>query len=160
MPQGIVKPANQIIIHGDPVILEMEVGANATAAKMLPGNLVIFDSADSTVKEAGIKADNVIGIIDVAPDKLESDTYAVGDQVKIITGPDGIIVKLRLKASENVTRGDALVAAADGQVAKQAVGAMGAQGSVIGIALESSNVTTIAEVAVLLRQSTEPAAAS
>jgi len=160
MPQGIVKPANQIVIHGEPIILEMEVGANATAAKMLPGNIVIFDDTNNTVKEAAAKADNYVGILDVAPDKLESDNYAVGDQCKVITGPSGIVVKLRLKAAENVTRGDPLVCAADGQVAKQAVGAMGGQGSVVAIALESSNVTVLAEIAALWRPGTEPAAAS
>jgi len=159
MPQGIVKPANQIVIHGEPIIVEMEVGANATAAKMLPGIIVIPDGAGA-VKEAGAKADNFIGILDVAPDKTEDTNYSVGDQAKIITGPVGMIVKLKLKAGENVSVGDALVCAADGQVAKQAVGTMGGQGSPVGIALEASNVTTVAEIAVLWRPSVEPAAAS
>ena len=44
MPQGVVKPANQIIAAGDPLVIEGEVGANATAAKMIPGRIVIFDS--------------------------------------------------------------------------------------------------------------------
>ena len=56
MPQGIVKPSNQIVAAGDPLTVEMEVGANATPAKMLPGRVVIFDAADQTVKEAGAKA--------------------------------------------------------------------------------------------------------
>ena len=158
MPQGLVKPANQILVAGNPLIVEYEVGANATPAKMLPGNLVIFDDTDYSVKEAGDKADNVVGILDVAPDKLEATAYAVGDQCRVIMGE--CIAKLRLKASENVTRGDPLVAAADGQVAKQAVGAMGAQGTVIGDILESSNVTTLAEILVHYHKTAEPAAAS
>jgi hypothetical protein len=158
MPQGLVKPDNQILVAGNPTILEMEVGANATAAKMLPGNLVIFDTVNYAVKEAGAKAQNVVGILDVAPDKLKATPYAVGDQCKVIVSD--CIAKLRLKASENVTMGDRLVAAADGQVAKQAVGAMGAQGSVIGWALESSNVTVVAEILVRYDPSAEPAAAS
>ena len=160
MPQGIVKPANQIVIHGEPIILEVEVGANATAAKMLPGRVVIFDDNDYSVKEAGAKAGNFLGVLDVSADKTESTNFAVGDQVKVITGSGGIVLKLTLLASENVTRGDALVCAADGKLAKQAVGAMGAQGSVVGKALESSNVTTDAEIAVLWNPAVEPAAAS
>lgn len=158
MPQGLVKPANQILVAGNPMVVEFEVGANATAAKMLPGNLVIFDDTDYSVKEAGAVADNIVGILDVAPDKLEADHYAVADQARVIMGE--CIAKLRLKASENVTRGEPLVSAADGLVAKQAVGAMGSQGMVIGHALESSNVTTIAEILVHFHKCADAAAVS
>ena len=67
---------------------------------------------------------------------------------------------LTLLASENVTRGDPLVTAADGKVAKQAVGAMGAQGRVVGYAWESSNVTTDATILVHWKPAAESAAAS
>jgi hypothetical protein len=52
------------------------------------------------------------------------------------------------------------VTAADGKLAKQAVGAMGAQGSVVATAEESSNVTVDAEILVDWNPSHEPAAAS
>jgi len=158
MPQAIQKPANQVIAAGDPLRVEMEIGANATPAKMLPGRVVIFDDVDQTVKEAGAKADGEVAILDVALDKLESDHYAVGEQVMIILGE--CIAKLTLLASENVARGDPLVTAADGKVAKQAVGALGAQGKVIGYAWEASNVTVDAEILVHWQPSAEPAAAS
>lgn len=158
MPQGIVKPTNQIIASGKPLIVEMEVGANATPAKMLPGRLVIFDDTDWSVKEAGAKANNVVGFLEVNPDKLKSANFVVGEQVKVpITD---CIALLTLLAAENVTRGDPLVSAADGKVAKQAVGAMGGQGSVIGWAQESSNVTVDAEILVHYHKNAEPAAAS
>jgi hypothetical protein len=158
MPQGIVKPVSQIIASGKPLIVEMEVGATATPAKMLPGILVIFDTVDMTVKEAGAKADNVVGFLEVAPDKKITDAFAVADQVKVVM--TDCVAMLTLLAAENVTRGDALVSAADGKVAKQAVGAMGAQGSVIGWALESSNVTVDATILVHFHKGAEPAAAS
>ena len=158
MPQGVQKPANQVLAAGDPLRVEMEIGANATAAKMLPGRLVIFDDADQTVKEAGAETDGDVFILDVAPDKLESEAYAVGDQAMVIVGD--CIAKLTLLASENVSRGDPLVTAADGKCAKQAVGAMGAQGKVIGYAWEASNVTVDAEILVHFCPSAEPAAAS
>jgi len=158
MPQFPVKPANQIVVYGDPLRTEMKVGANATAAKMLPGRIVIFDTADFEVKEAGAKATGWLGVLDVTPGKLKTDAYAVADPVMIIEGE--CYVLLTLKASENVTRGDKLVTAADGKVAKQAVGAMGAQGRVIGETMESSNVTTDVEILVHWNPSHEPAAAS
>ena len=158
MPQGIVKPTNQVVAAGDPLIVEMEIGANATVAKVVPGRVVIFDDVDQTVCEAGAKADNVVGFIEVSPDGTKSTEPAVGDQVPVVIGE--CLAVLTLLASENVTRGDPLVTAADGKLAKQAVGAMGGQGSVVAYAWESSNVTTDAEILVLWRPSAEPAAAS
>jgi hypothetical protein len=158
MPQGIVKPVNQIIASGKPLIVEMEVGAHATPAKMLPGRLVIFDDTDWSVVEAGAKADNVVGFLEVAPDKKKTDAFSVGDQVKVVV--TDCVALLTLLAAENVARGDPLVSAADGKVAKQAVGAMGGQGGVIGWALESSNVTVDAEILVHYHKNAEPAAAS
>jgi hypothetical protein len=158
MPQGIVKPANQIVAYGNPLRTEMEIGATATAAKMLPGRVVILDNADQTVKESGAKAAGWVGILDVTSNKKKTDAYAVGDPAMIIEGECYAV--LTLKASENVTRGDKLVTGADGLVAKQAVGAMGAQGRVIGETMESSNVTVNAEILVHWNPSHEPAAAS
>ena len=158
MPQGVQKPANQVLAAGNPLRVEMEIGANATAAKMLPGRVVIFDAADQTIMEAGAKADGDVFILDVDPDELEATAYAVGDQAMVIVGE--CIAKLTLLASENVARGDPLVTAADGKVAKLAVGPMGGQGKVIGYAWEASNVTTDSEILVHWQPAAEPAAAS
>jgi hypothetical protein len=158
LPQGLVKPANQIIASGDPLAVEMQIGANATVAKMLPGRLVIFDDVDQTVKEAGAKAVGEVGVLDVVASKLKTDAYAVGNQAPVIIGE--CLLLLTLLANENVTRGDALVSAADGKVAKLAVGAMGSQGKVIGYTWESSNVTSDAEILVHWCPSAEPAAAT
>jgi len=158
MPQFLVKPANQVVVKGNPLRVEYEVGANATAAKMLPGRLVIYDTVAHAVKEAGDEADNVLGFLDVDASKLESEHYEVGDQVVVVMGE--CIAKLTLAAGENVEPGDWLVAAADGKVKKQDVGAMGGQGSPIGQSLEISNVTTDAEILVHWIPCGEPAAAS
>ena len=158
MPQGVQKPANQVLAAGNPLRVEMEIGANATAAKMLPGRVVIFDAAEQTVKEAAAKATGEVFILDVDPDELEATAYAVGDQAMVIVGE--CIAKVTLLASENVARGDPLVTAADGKLAKLAVGAMGGQGKVVAYAWETSNVTTDAEILVHWYPAAEPAAAS
>ena len=158
MPQNVVKPTNQIVAFGDPLLVEMEIGANATAAKMLAGRVVIFDDADQTVKESGAEAANVVGFLEVDPAKTKSTAYAVGDQAKVVIGE--CLAVLTLLASENVTRGDPLVTAADGKLAKQAVGAMGEQGQVVAYSWETSNVTTDAEILVHWKPSGEPAAAA
>jgi len=153
-----VKPNNQIVAYGNPLGVEMEVGANATEAKMLAGRVVIFDDVDQTVKEASAKAVNVVGFLEVDPAKTKTDEHAVGDMAKVVVGE--CLAVLTLLASENVTRGDPLVTANDGKLAKQAVGAMGAQGQVVANAWESSNVTVDAEILVHWKPSAEPAAAS
>ena len=158
MPQGVQKPSNQVLAAGNPLRVEMEIGANATAAKMLPGRVVIFDDADQTVKEAAAKATGDVFILDVQPEALEATAYAVGEQAMVIVGE--CIAKMKLLASENVSRGDPLVTAADGKVAKLVVGAMGGQGKVVGYAWEASNVTTDAEILVHWQPAAEPAAAS
>ena len=159
MPQGVVKSSNQIVAYGDPLAVEMEIGANATAAKMLPGRVVVFDDADQTVKESGAKAASVAGFLEVAPAKKKTDAYAVGDQAKVVVGE--CLAVLTLLANESVVRGDNLVTAADGKLAKQAVGAMGSQGTVVAEAWESSNVATDAEILVRWKPGgAEPAAAA
>lgn len=158
MPQWLVKPANQVVAAGDPLRVEVEIGANATGAKMLPGRIVILDDADGTVKEAGAKADGFRAILDVAASKTKTTAYAVGDQAMVIVGECFAVVTLL--AGENVSRGDVLVSAADGKAAKQAVGAMGGQGSPIGETMEASNVTVDAEILIHWNPSHEPAAAS
>jgi hypothetical protein len=158
MPQWLVKPANQPIVAGDPLRVEMEIGTNATAAAMLAGRLVIADTADGTVKEATTKSKGLIGFLDVDPKKLEATPYAVGDQAMVVQGE--CFAKLTLLASENVVRGDRLVCAALGKVAKQAVGVLGAQGDIVGLSMEASNVTVDAEILVLFRPTHEPATAS
>jgi hypothetical protein len=145
MPQGIQKPSNQILaLDLGARVVEMEVGAAATEAQMVPGRCVIFDGADQTVKEAGAKADQIVGVLEVDPAKGLTDTYLRGSAAKVIIGH--FLARVTLLASENVTRMDSLVSAANGKFAKLAVGAMGAQGGVVGKSYESSNVTVDADI--------------
>ena len=99
-----------------------------------------------------------MGFLEVDPANTKTTAYAVGDQAKIVIGE--CLAVMTLLASENITRGDPLVTAADGKLAKQAVGAMGAQGQVVAYSWESSNVTVDAEILVHWKPSGEPAAAA
>lgn len=146
MPQGYVKPANRVLIDdlGGSVIREFEVGANATAAKMLPGNAVIVDTLADAVKECGDKAAKITGVLEIGPINSLTTAYAIADQCRVLTGH--FIAQIRLKASENVSIDDRLVCAADGQFKKLAVGVIGAQGAIVARALEASNVTTVAYI--------------
>lgn len=138
MPANILTvPTNQIVVYGEVTRVEMKVGANATAAQMVPGRLVIYDAAEGSVKEAGAKAKGIIGIIDVDATHKIGDTYAVAAQIPILIPNSGTFVALWFLANENFTQGDYLVAAASGLVAEIAVGALGTQGDLVAQAWEN-----------------------
>lgn len=139
MPQFISGslPTNRALMSPpDAQITEYEVGANATEAEMIPGNVVIFDTVDGDVKEAGAAANGVLGVIEVSSGGLLTTGYAVGEKVPIIDHI-GAKVVVNLAAGQTITPGDAIVAAANGQVTEVAVAALGSQGDIIGIALMS-----------------------
>jgi len=144
MPQGIVKPTNRILASTiGAETREYEVGANATAAKMLPGIAVIYDTVDYAVKEAGAAADNILGVLEASPTMTvsstpgSSDHYAVGDQCTVIK--KGQCKLILASGGAAVAPGDPIVTAADGKFTKQAVGALGAQGAPVAYAVESAN---------------------
>ena len=62
--------------------------------------------------------------------------------------------------TKSVKIGDHTLTIETGKLAKQAVGAMGAQGQVVAYAWESSNVASDAEILVHWKTSGEPAAAA
>ena len=134
---GLSLPAHQVLIQGKAERVEVKVGANATAAKMIPGALVILDTTENEVQEAGAKAHGILGIIDVDPTHDIGDAYAVGDNISIIIPQAGCFVALTMLANEDLVQGDRLVSAANGEVAEQAVGTMGSQGDIIGLAWDT-----------------------
>jgi len=156
------KPTNRILSGPEWVeITEWEVGANATAAQMVPGRFVIDDTTDGDVKEAGAKADNVLGVLEVNSGMLVTDAYAVGDACNVIMMPGARVVLTFTSGGGAVSPGDCLVTVANGKVEKQGVGAMGGQGSVVARALETG-AAQVADLELLcvLVMGCEPAAAS
>lgn len=134
MPQGYVQPVNQILVDIEGMVShEYEVGANATAV-MLPGCVVIYDTVDYAVKEAGIEADNPLGVLEVKSDGLITTVPVVGEQRTVIERGK-VLIRLE-NASAAVAPGDPLVCAADGRMILQATGAIGTQGAPCAYALE------------------------
>lgn len=131
---GLTVPAHQVMCQGEAERFEMKVGANATAAKMIPGALVILDTNENEVKEAGAKAHGILGVIDVDATHDIGDNYAVGDNIPILVPHHGSIVALIFLANEDLIMGDTLVSAANGLVAEIAVAALGSQGDIVGTA--------------------------
>ena len=151
---GLIVPTHAIVIHGKVERVEMKVGANATPAKMLPGTLVILDTTENEVMEAGAAAHGILGIIDVDAEHDIGDPYdnglgTVGDNVPIIVPQSSAFVALRLLASEDIIQGDTLVSSTDGVVAEAAVAALGSQGDIVGMAWDTS-ASVAAEVRIIV----------
>jgi len=90
LPQGFVHPANAVVttsLHGaSPKPCEFEFGAVDTGETPLAGMLVQLSSGLVILGESG---DNIIGFLDVIPDKPrdgDDAPFELGDQVKVVMG--------------------------------------------------------------------------
>ena len=148
---GFVLPLNDVV-QGDYLTERLEIGPSATIAKMLPGMHVVVDTTDYGVQEGGA-AGLVIGIIgygeanaDYKPATRDTAYTALGDEIPVHNGH----FRARVYVTETVTKGQTLVAAADGKFEKAVattvpsgttgdvdagdaiVGSHGSQGPVLG----------------------------
>jgi len=125
MPQYLVKPANSVLVVAEPLgIIEMKVGANATAAKMLPKRVVIYDAADGDVKESGDASAAALGVLLEAPDQTITTAYALADPCRVARVGGGCIVLCTFaSAAAGCTPGQKIVPAADGKVKASAAAA-------------------------------------
>ncbi len=153
---GFKKAVNDVIQSFSRGPEQLRIGANANAAKMLPGIAVVFDTLDSDVKECGAAgaAIGVLGYAECNPNfkpETQLTAYAVGDSVPVYNGPGRVYAYL----TETIVKGEDLVLAADGKFSKAAAitivasgaanitdgqavtGTYGADGPVVGKAAES-----------------------
>lgn len=149
MPSQYVNPTHQILLSpAGARTREFEVGANATAAKMLPGTIVDFDAAGRSVKEAAAESHAYWGILEASGDMGIDDHYEVGDQCTVIVGECECLV--RLTTGEDIDVGDRLVAGTDGLAKETDVGLIGEQGAPIGYSLQDTGGATGAVVRILI----------
>ena len=148
MPQGEIQPSNAILTAGQPIIEELEV---LTTTEFCPGKLVIYDTTDYQCKAAGAAAANVLGVADCPSDKkltdyftasaggAVTDTFDAADMIRVIRGP--VRVKCILVSGQTITKGDRLVAAANGMVT-ECTADSGAPEDIIGFAAEAPAANT------------------
>jgi hypothetical protein len=122
---GWRKPTNKVCQNGGGLDTEqLKVGANATAAKMLPGIVVIRDSNDYSVKEWS-SGGYMIGYLSYenSPKKPETidSAYAVGDLVGVEIGANRRQLA-RLAISQTIVKGQPLTVTTDGYLAAATVG--------------------------------------
>jgi hypothetical protein len=159
----LVKPANKIVVLGEPLVEELEI---KTVATMYPGRLVERDTNDSSVK-AGTAAGPVMGWLGYEQAHKnyrpadKTTIYKVNDEAPVLFGGHFVIIG-SLQSGQNVTKGAKLVAAAAGELLAAAAitivasgaahitdgqgvtGSYGVQGPVVAIARESVDASSSA----------------
>ena len=105
-----VKPSNKILVGGTPLVEELVT--EGTSVK--PGLFVIKGTADHQVGLAGDGAKNPLGVADYDPRYKITDAYPDKSSVRVLKGP--IVVVVTLASGNNVSKGQALVCASNGEV--------------------------------------------
>lgn len=118
---GLRKPVNKIVVAGSPLVMQQKI-ENATT--MYPGRLVIKGTADDDVVTCGAAGicTGWLGYEQANPAFMPTDVntiYTVNDQAPVLFG-GGFVIVASLADSNVVVKGDRLVAAASGEVAKAA----------------------------------------
>jgi hypothetical protein len=162
MPQDIVYPANTVIVEDNGLVIEeFEVGANATEADMIPGTWVIPDTVEDNVKESSAKAHGLIGLLMEMPDMALTDHYTRGSNCRVITGGNGKVMVRRVASAGQIDPETPLVTGANGTTDKQAVGAAGTQGDIVGFgSVTLTDSTAIANVVIRIHKQAENKAAT
>jgi len=105
-----VKPTNKILVGGTPLVDELV--AEGTTLK--PGLFVRKGTGDHQAQLAIDGDTRPLGILDADPRYKLADAFPDKHPVKALKGP--IVVVATLAASQSITKGQALVCAANGQV--------------------------------------------
>jgi len=118
---GFQPAANDVVQAFARAPEQLRIGPNATAAAMLPGVAVEFDTTDNEVKEcsAGGAAIGILGYAEANPNfkpATQLTAYAIGDSVPVYNGPGRVLAYL----TETVVKGEALILSANGQFGKRA----------------------------------------
>ena len=105
-----IKPTNKILVGGTPLVEELVT--EGTTCK--PGLFVRKGTADHQVQLAGDGAKNPLGVLDADLRYPIANAFADKFDVKVMKGP--IVVVATLLTGNNVTKGQALICAANGKL--------------------------------------------
>ena len=123
-------------------------------AAIKPGNLVKLDS-DGKVTVFATNAGMVLPMFAVEDEfqgKTVTDAYAQGDVVQCWIPNRGDVVMGILDKGANVSIGDLLEATDDGTLRKLTIGSSASDGgAIVGVALETLNLTATAAVASFIK---------
>jgi hypothetical protein len=105
-----VKPTNKVLVGGNPIIDELV----AEGTTLAPRLFVRKGTGDHQAQLAVDGEIRPLGILDMDPRYKITDAFADKAPVKVLKGP--IVVVAKLAASQTITKGQALVCAANGEV--------------------------------------------
>ncbi|MHC1597236.1 MAG: hypothetical protein ACXQT3_02855 [Methermicoccaceae archaeon] len=110
------------VLAGSPVVEELKLGSNATAAKMLPGALVARDASDEKIKENDVATTKPIGWLgyeqahpDYKPANITT-AYAAGDFAPVVAGAGTVLIG-KVAKGFTAAKGDLLIPWSDGELA-------------------------------------------
>lgn len=135
---GYKKPTNKIVVAGTPLVQELKV---ETATNMYAGRLVKKGTNDDDVVIVAAATDPVIGWLGfehTSPNYQPASPttiYAQNDNAAVLSG--GIVIVSQLASGQTCVKGDRLVMAAAGLLAKAAAMTATVPGS--GTAVTSSS---------------------
>ena len=136
---GYTKPSNQILVAGQPLVQILKV---ETATNMYPGRLVKKGTTDGdiVVCGAGEAAIGWLGYLHTIkkyrPDTVDT-AYSANDHAAVLHG-GGFVVVGRLANGQNVSKGDRLTTAANGELSGGTVGTH----EIVAIAEESVDASS------------------
>ena len=115
---GLIEPANQIVVTGDPLVVVKRV---VTATNVAPGRLVKYSTDDSGIVVLAAATDNPLGWVGYeqagnyyTDGHAITTAYTANDMVPILFGGHFVI---KARTATNLTCGDTLIGAANGLVA-------------------------------------------
>lgn len=129
-----IRPTNKVLVAGNPIVDE----SLTEGTSIKPRLLVVKGTGDHQVSLAGAGAANVLGAVDYDSRYKIDDAFPDAHSVRVLKG--NIVVVLILAASQTITKGQKLMAAANGEVQAFSAAAAGDSAKIIGYAEES--VTT------------------
>jgi len=143
-----MSTANRVILKRD-----CQEGEGIAGGAITPGHLIMRNSSNALVvhnkargncqKMFALENELYGGDIDTA--------YASGDRVPYFIPKRGDVVLCRIKASENIVIGDVLESAGDGtlqELTQTSTSDLEYPNSIVGYALEATNVSKVAKIAV------------
>lgn len=134
MPFG--KPANKILVAGQPIIEECVAENTGGSDDVKPGMVAIKGTGDHQVKYAGAAAVNAVGVVDYNFRYKITDAYPEGDPARILKG-DFVWVGT-LANGQSVSKGDKLICAANGELqAYPGTPAAGDEEKIVAVAEET-----------------------
>jgi hypothetical protein len=142
----MASTANRVILKRD-----CQEGEGKAGGAITPGHLIAWNSSGDLVVHAtpGGNAAKMFALENELYGQTTADAYADDDRVPFFVARPGDVVQARIKASENIAKGDYLESAGDGTLQKVTADSADLyNANVIAVALDATNTGSVVKLAV------------